>query len=258
MNTDSPTTKACFEDRLLAAILDDFDDIRLDGSGAPVSPRRGRKRLLAAGALAAAVAVGVAVPLALGAAGSSARSAGDVTTLHLAAFSLRLPASYHHVSSVPVTCYPGVWVGYVLPAGSATPTLPTPPNEPGIVAAVDQAGGCVAIGLTNSYTPGAAGAPFVAARPNATQPVQVDGYQGWVGTREDVAAGNPQVVMDLTIPTPGGQVQDLLVGATGISQAQLVSIVSSGLSLPSAGAGPLTTLPSATASVPIASTSVQG
>jgi hypothetical protein len=34
--------------------------------------------------------------------------------------------------------------------------------------------------------------------------------------------------------------------------------VSSGLSLPSAGAGPSTTVPSATASVPIASTAAQG
>ena len=50
-----------------------------------------------------------------------------------------------------------------------------------MASAVDQAGGCVAMGFTMPYTPGAPDAPLVLTKPEVTQPVEVDGYQGWAG-----------------------------------------------------------------------------
>ena len=136
-------------------------------------------------------------------------------------------------------------------------------DEPAIASAADQAGGCVAMGFTMPYTPGAPDAPLVLTKPEANQPVEVDGYQGWAGawtwTGNDfngipTLSGTTQQVLNLTVPAPGGQVQDLTIAAMGISEAQLLSIVVSGLTSPTTGTEGTSTVPVASTTAPSATT----
>lgn len=196
----------------------------------------------AAAASAALVATGVAVPLALGASG------GTPTTLRLASYSLRLPSRYHAVKSGSVLCNPLLLFAYVPHAGVTPPGPSSHPAEPGIVSAADQAGACISVGMSAPYTPGSPDATFIATKPRVTEPVQIDGFQGWVGTWTWIGegqnggdmmidgvptpSGSTEEELVLTVPAADGQLQYFAVAATGVTAAQLVSIVSAGLTLP--------------------------
>ncbi len=209
-------------------------------------PRAGHRALATvAAASAAVVATAIAVPLAVHARGASG------TTLRLASYSLRLPARYQEVKG-SVLCNPLALFAYVPTPGGTPPGPPTRPAEPGIVSAADKAGACVSIGMSAPYTLGAPGATFIATKPRVTEPVQVEGYQGWVGTWTWIGSGlnggdmvvdgvptpsgSTEEVLDLTVPAGDDQVQDLTVAATGVTGAQLVSMVSAGLTTPAAAA----------------------
>jgi len=78
----------------------------------------------------------------------------------------------------------------------------------------------------------------------AEHAIQIGAYTGTVGTYEIIGGrglsfhGVPvpnatkHVVLNLQIPSTGGQTQDLQVAVAGVSEQQLVSIVSSGLTAP--------------------------
>ena len=214
-------------------------------------PRAGHRGLAtAATASVALVATGVAVPLAVHA------NEGTTTTLRLTSYSLRLPARYQEVRAGSVLCNPLALFAYVPTPGGTPPGPPTRPAEPGIVSAADQAGACVSIGMNAPYTPGAPGATFIATRPRVTEPVHVSRYQGWVGTWTwtgsglnggdmvvdgvPTPSGSTEEILDLTVPASDDRVQDLTVAATGVTAAELVLMVSAGLSTPPAAAATTT------------------
>ena len=87
--------------------------------------------------------------------------------------------------------------------------------------------------------------------------------RGWFNGIPTVS-GATQQVLNLTVPAPGGQVQDLTIAAMGISRAQLLSIVASGLTSPTTGTEgtstvPVTstTSPSVTTTGPAATTTIR-
>lgn len=242
--------KPNFEERLLSALLANFDNF------ARPKPSHAKEKVLAGAVVAAAVMAGVALPLALHA---SARPAKLGTTLRLASYSLRLPTSYHQVDAAPLFSAPNALFGYEPVAGATPPALQTQPSEPRIVAAVDQTGGWVSMALSGSYTPGEPDAPFLLEKPSQAQQIQIDGYNAVIGSGSWVdfrgrpvpgygraklsgqlpvyASRQVQQVVVVSLPVPGGQAQDLAVIAGGLSESQLVSIVSEGLSLPRADKG---------------------
>jgi hypothetical protein len=109
--------------------------------------------------------------------------------------------------------------------------------------------------LTNPYTPGAANAPREPFPVVDQHAIQIGSYTGTVGTYEvigrgatpgsdmtfngvSVPNGTQHVALTLQLPASGGQTQDLQVAVAGISEQQLISIVSSGLTTPSTNTTP--------------------
>lgn len=215
-------------------------------------PRSGH-RGVAATALASVVAVGTGVPVALHALGPgpAGLSANQGTVLRLASYSLRLPDGYHQASSVPPKCSRYS----VLPEGASGG--PTRLPQPAIGSAVAQAGGCLvfALGALSQAGPQAGPSAAIVLPRFVTQPVTIDGYQGWVGAPEPGTAE-----LDLTVPVSNGRAQQLMFMAVGVTPATLVQIVSSGLTsmkAPPATSAPATSAPAAaTTTAPVASTTV--
>lgn len=199
-----------------------------------VSQHARQRRTFRAGAAGAAMAVAAAVIISL------SPGAGNGTTgpqLKLAAYSLRLPAGYRHLAATSAACNPQA---FVLDPGSSGQS-PSDLDQPAVVSAATANGGCVSMLLSASYTPGASDAPVLPGSEDAS-PVQIGSYQGTVGTDTwigrdmtlngiPVASGTKQLIVNLDVPGDGGQVQDLEIAAEGLSQQQLISILSSGLSV---------------------------
>ena len=204
-------------------------------------PRQVALALAAAGVVAAGASAGA----------YALESGPGQTTIHLASYSLRLPAKYTPESSGSAACNPfgRKQVTFIPPV--------TQPAEPAMAAAADQDGGCVLITLGPAFTPSATASPLKVSVISGDGPfqghtVEVDGYQAWVGSGAFTPTGTQQEVLVLFVPAPGGQVRDFTVTATGMSDAELVSVVSSGLSVPSQGSPTTTatTAPSATTTLP--------
>jgi len=233
--------------------------------------RTWRRGLVAVIGGVAAGVLAIAVPIATHHSGNSPSNEGP--TLRLASYSLQLPAAYNDVSSEPRYCrraFP--MFAFVPKPGGVPPAMVTQPNEPAIASAVDQAGGCLVMALAGPYPPADPDTPWMMLKPQEARLLEVDGYQGWDGyprvaipvpvrSHAVVSAG----VLDLTVPASGGQVEQLAIVAVGISPAQLVAIVSTGLTVPTVSPAPATTrgpvaattsVPSATTTVPAATSTV--
>ena len=199
--------------------------------------RRGRRVRppQGAGALAAVIAVaGLGVALSTG--GSAAPHRAQLT---LPSFKLRLPPRSHVLAPGSHVCLPAI-VSY--PSTNVPSGGPANPSEPQVVSAATGDGGCVSILLTAPFTPGSDNAP---TRFNDTDPtpVTIGGFHGTIGTATwqgggmtydgiSIPNGTMQSELTLQVPAAGGQVEDLLFAAEGLSRQRLVSIVSSGLSAP--------------------------
>jgi hypothetical protein len=219
---------------------------------------QGNRKAIAAMTVAsvAVVALGAGAPLALSVAHWP--SAGG-TTVRLASFSLRLPRGYHKMADPAPDC--GLILDYVWPFQPTPTSPPAPPDmvsqqkmvvsQPKIATAVDKAGGCVYIAASWTFTPGTGAGPQIFPTPSYRTALHIDGYHGWIGSVDWAQLPGPhqlwvvpkggfepwptgtEQVLDLTVPDRYGQVQDFTVAAKGISQPELVSIVSSGLALSS-------------------------
>lgn len=218
--------------------------------------RTGRRRVRIAAAtatVAALVVGGVAF------AGAQSSGLGQPGHLRLDSYTFRLPhgahaASAHDMTETSAACA-AVSVDGVSyapePNGSFSPNDgASTANQPAIADAVTANGGCVSALLTNPYTPGTADTPGAGfAIPSDPHSVMISGYSGTVETAYvqgagvtpgsemtmdgvSVPSGTQFVSLTLHIPAGGGQVQTLQVAAAGISEQQLASIVSSGLSSP--------------------------
>lgn len=241
------------EDALRTVYRQAVSGLDRDAAGLPervtgrLQRHRRRRRTVAAATLAPLALVAVALPASLHVLQGNAQA----TTIRLADYSLALPSSYSSATTSANACRPWAVFGYA--PGNFTPA--SRPEEPEVEAATEQAGGCIDMSLTAPYTPGAPEAPIWATKPISTQPVQIDGLQGLAGTWTWISrglvirgvptpSGSQQQEVLLTIPEAKGQVQELLVAATGISLAQLESIVTAGLTVPSStstSTGPATT-----------------
>ncbi|HTU97515.1 MAG TPA: hypothetical protein VMF14_16835 [Solirubrobacteraceae bacterium] len=199
--------------------------------------RRRSRAARGAGALAAMIAVaGLVVALTAG-----QTSTPGQAQLTLAAFHLRLPAHSRVLAPGSHICLPAI-VSY--PGTSVPSDGPTNPTESKVVSAATGDGGCVSVLLTAPFTPGSASAPTPFNDANPT-PVTIAGFDGTIGTVTwqggdmtydgvSIPDGTTQSELTLQVPAAGGQVEDLVFAAEGLSRQQLVSIVSSGLSAPQA------------------------
>jgi hypothetical protein len=235
--------------RVLAAPTTAADDLAVPEPGR--SPGARRHRTVAA---AAAVVVGAAVvvPLEFGPRGPTPSSTG--TEIHLASYTFRLPSGYralrqddHRPAARALSsCHPGVIATF--PVGSTVPSFDDKPDEPGVVSAANAAGGCISMALIGPFTPGGPETPTIAGvgGPNdtaepASQAIRVGPYQALVGSWKMLGwstqgtpapapwNGETELVVDVSLPEPGGQVDNLVVTSTELSQSALIALVRSGL-----------------------------
>lgn len=193
-----------------------------------------RRRGRAVGAMVAGtVAAGAAIVLTAGGAGSPAPS----PQLRLASFRLRLPEHSQVLAPGSHRCLPAIvmYPNVYFPSGG-----PPNPTEPAIVSAVTGDGGCVSVLLTSPFTPGSSEAPTPFMDEQSAKPIQIGSYQGtagpatWIGSDMSyqgiaIPSGTTQSILSLEVPAAGGQLEDLVFAAEGVSEQQLISIVSSGL-----------------------------
>jgi hypothetical protein len=206
-----------------------------------------RRRLLVAApgvALAASLGVALAVSgvLSPGTGGprSNAIHLSDRHAIHLANYTFPLPTSYAVTASTPSSC-PVVLI-------MTQPTPPTMPKistgsvvwSPPVIAQTYGAssssstahmasgatadGGCLAMELSIPFTSSRS-----TANPYATgsQEVDVAGDTGWL-TVANYDKG--MVQLTVAVPQANGQMRDLVVGSSGLSKSELVTVVSQGLS----------------------------
>lgn len=204
--------------------------------GALRQRRASRRRARLAGAGSGIAAVAAALVVALASSGTPGSAQLGSAQLRLASYTFRLPRGAHAASTTPAACAVGAWVGYLPGAGEGVSAA----GQPTIAQAVTTNGGCVSMLLTDPYTPGAANAPSEPFSTVDEHQVQVDSHTATIGTYEIIGSGMTfhgvpvpsgirQTVLNLHLPASGGQVQDLQVAVAGITEQQLISIVSSGL-----------------------------
>ena len=178
--------------------------------------RRGRRRRVAGAIGLVMVFAGLGVPLGLGA--STAPDPGH-TVLRLDAYTLTLPGQYQLVAAPSASCRPRG-------GGTVTPTHQQP--GPGMAAAADQSGGCIVLMLTPPFRPTAPGSGGDPNIPPGARGIGVGHYHAWL--IPDGSGGIALLIEGATRGGGTGQIQDLVINSTGLSQAALVSAVSAGLS----------------------------
>ncbi len=164
--------------------------------------RKGRRRRFAGVVGLFVVFVGIGVPVGIastsgGAPDGAAARSGPVS-LRLGSYTLTLPDRYHLSDAKTAPCAAGT--------GSR--------QEAAAVAS----GVCVLMFLTPPLSPGQAD-PDV---PRGAKEVTVGGYRAWLAPRGYAPSGDGAALV-----IEGHQ--DLVIGASGLSQAALVSLVSAGL-----------------------------
>ena len=248
---DPVATPVQTNEQLWANIVAQPGDPRLTTGTRPTARRRPRRpRLLRfAGVAAGIAAIAAAITVTLGGSGTTGPAPLGPSQLRLASFTFHLPRNSHAVSSTPAACAIGGYVVYTPGPGEGASNA----HQPAIAEAVTGNGGCVSMLLTNPYTPGAANAPRPAFPVIDQHPVQIGSDSGTIGTYEFLGGSNTTVhgvkipsgtrdtELNLQIPTSDGQVQDLQVAVAGITEQQLVSIVSSGLNPQQSGSTTSTT-----------------
>jgi len=186
--------------------------------------RKGRRRRIA-GAVGLVVAfAGIGVPLGLTSSGggsSAARSSPVV--LRLASYALKLPAMYHLTGARTPACAAATDAALAtVPAPRAAPDPRAAPAPRAAPPAAASGSGCVVMLLmppVAAADPGG-GDPEV---PRGASEVTVGRYHAWLVP----AAGRQH---ELVVAAAGGHGPDLMIGASGLSQAALVALVQTSLS----------------------------
>lgn len=204
-----------------------------------------RRLLVAAPGVAVAASLGVALGLSgvlspgSGGSRSNAIQLSDHHAIHLANYTFPLPKGYAVTSSLTATC-PVLLI-------MTRPTPPTMPNNstgsvvwsPPVIAQPFSAssssstahmaagatadGGCLVMELSVPFTPTQS-----IPNPYATgsQEVDVAGDMGWI-TVANYDKGKVQLTVAL--PQANGQMRDLVVGSSGLTKSELVTVVTQGL-----------------------------
>ena len=171
--------------------------------------RKGRRRRFAGVFGLFVVFAGIGVPI--GVAGASGSASGGAparsgpVVLRLGSYTLTLPGRYHLTDPDTAPC-----TGARAAAG-----------QPGTAVAAASSSVCILMLLT----PGRAdqGVPRDAKR------VTVGHYRAWLAPRGYAPAGDGAALL-IKADAADGQVRDLVIGASGLSPAALIPLVSAGLS----------------------------
>ena len=194
---------------LRLALESELDDVNpRDGLAGLVIARhrKGRRRRFAGVFGLFLVFAGIGVPI--GVAGTSGGVRSGPVALRLGSYTLTLPDRYHVSAASAAPC-----------SGAVPGPRPAPEQTPEQLAAAAGTGVCVLLVLTPPPGPGEAD-PNV---PRGAHEVTVGRYQAWLAPRGDRSA----LLLIEGAAAPG---RDLEIGASGLSQAALVSLVSAGLS----------------------------
>ena len=201
-----------------------------------ISRGRAQQRKTRLGGSGAAVLIAAAAAAVLLSSQSSGLAPLGPGHLRLAGYSFELPQGAHTVSATPAACAIGAGVTYpTAPSDGVSET-----QQPAIAQAVTSAGGCIAMLLTDPYTPGAANAPSEPFPVVDQHQVQIGSDAATIGTYQvigtdmtfngvPVPSGTEHVSLNIEIPTTNGQVEDLDIAAAGVSEQQLLAIATSGL-----------------------------
>jgi hypothetical protein len=194
-------------------------------------PRTVNRKLTAV--LAAAAAVAIAVPLAI-VGGSHPAATGPV--LRLASYTFQLPAGYTLTAAAAAPCHASVEAAALVPWDpNARDRRRAPPGQTAMKAAASAAGGCIAAVLAPPYPQSM---PDPEAPVAGAHPVQVGRYHG-VTVHSQVLvfsvarfrAGRHHLFTELFVPLPagGGEMRDLVIAASRLSESELIKIAASGL-----------------------------
>jgi hypothetical protein len=230
MITDEPDTGLREALTRAAADIEVPDQARRRLLSRDYRPRTVNRKLMAV--LAAAAAVAITVPLAIGG-GSHPAAAGPV--LRLASHSFQLPAGYTLTAAASPPCHAFVVAAALVPWDPNVIDRRAPPGLTAMKAAASAAGGCIAAELAPPYR---AGMPDPEAPVARAHPVKVGRYHG-------VIAHSPVLVFsvvrlwdarqhlftELFVPLPagGGEMRDLVIGASQLSGSELIKIAATGL-----------------------------
>ena len=182
--------------------------------------------------LAAAAAVAITVPLAIGG-GSHPAAAGPV--LRLASHSFQLPAGYTLTAATSPPCH--ALITFALPVQLNANDMRDPSRQKAMTAAASASGGCIAAALFPPYTP-YPGIPDPEAPVARAHPVQVGRYHGvivhspvLVFSVARFRAAKHHLFTELFVPLPagGGEMRDLVIGASQLSESELIKIAATGL-----------------------------
>jgi hypothetical protein len=193
-------------------------------------PRTVNRRLMAV--LAAAAAVAITVPLAIGG-GSPPAAAGPV--LRLASHTFQLPAGYKLTAATSAPCH--VSMPAALPFYLNANDIRAPSGQPAMKAAASASGGCIAAVLAPPYTP-YPGLPDPEAPVARAYPVHVGRYHGVIAHSPVLVfsvarfrAAKRHLFTELFVPLPAGsgQMRDLVIGASQLSESELIKIAATGL-----------------------------
>lgn len=190
---------------LSLALESELDDVTpRDGLAALVIARhrKGLRRRFAGVFGLFVVFAGIGVPI--GVAGTSGPVRSGPVALRLGSYTLTLPDRYHLSDASAAPCAAAA----VLGEGQAAAAAP---------------GVCIQMDLTPPYRPGQAD-PNV---PRGAKEVTVGRYRAWLAPRGYTPAGDGASLLIGAGAAPG---RDLVIGASGLSQSALVSLVSAGLS----------------------------
>ena len=189
---------------LRLALETELDDVTpCDGLAGLViaRARKGRRRRFAGVFGLFLVFAGIGVPIGIaGASGGTSARSGPVA-LRLGSYTLTLPDRYHLSDTRTAPC--------------SAAAVPAPRPDTATVAAAASSGACVLMFLTPPYSPRRAD-PNV---PRGAREVTVGQHRAWLAPRGDGAG--------LLIQQGD---RDLVIGAAGLSQSGLVSLVAQGLS----------------------------
>jgi hypothetical protein len=210
---------------LRIALESELDDVvPRDGLAAVVIARhrRGRRRRVA-GAVGLVVAfAGIGVPLGLAAASGGAPAHSGPVVLHLDSYTLRLPGGWHLSDARTGSC--AAAIGDARPGPAAQPRSPGSGTDTAVAAV--SSGGCVLMLLTAPFSTRATGDPNI---PRGAREVPLGRYKAWLVPPGYSRPGDGAGLV-IEGSAPGGRVQDLVIGSSGLSRTALESLVSANLS----------------------------
>jgi hypothetical protein len=207
---------------LSLALENELDDVTpRDGLAALVIARhrKGLRRRFAGVFGLFVVFAGIGVPIGVagtsgpsgssGSSGSARSGPDDPVALRLGSYTLTLPDRYHLTDAAVAPC--------------AATAVPRPRLAEGQQAAAATSAVCILMFLTPPFGPGQAD-PNI---PPGAKEFTVGRYRAWLAPRGYAPAGDGAALLIAGGAAPG---RDLVIGASGLSQPALVSLVSAGLS----------------------------